>query len=149
LVVLPGPPPPPPPSPPSLPSLLLLCFTDLCVLFLPLLLLPSSSSASPCVCVCMYVHTCTFMYIFYVYKYAYICICMYIHVTSELIHPFRPHAVNTSCFCVLRSFCFIRGLYVHTRTHKDKPCPLCVSCATFWQYWWQSASACCVVEGLW
>jgi hypothetical protein len=35
---------------------------------------------------------------------------MYIHVTSCLIHPFRPHAVNASWFYVLFKFCFIKGL---------------------------------------
>jgi hypothetical protein len=64
-----------------------------------------------CVCTCMCVCVCICMYVcMYVSKYVCMDGWMYIHVTSEPIHPFRPHAVNDTFFCVLLKFCFIKGL---------------------------------------
>jgi hypothetical protein len=62
-----------------------------------------------CIYVCMYICMYICMYV-YIYIHIYVCmyIRMYIHVTSQLIHPSRPHAVNASCFYVLFNFCFTR-----------------------------------------
>ena len=46
----------------------------------------------------------------YVCMYVCMCVCIFVHVTSQLIHQFRPHEANTLCFASCFFLYFTREL---------------------------------------